>query len=199
MNKKIIGVIFCMSIITVGVIPAMGVPSFLDEYPELKPYVEEFLESYDVNYSENTGIISGPVLKTFTNVELLNGSAGQMNLINRYLSRKLLRPMAILRNVPIFVENLSFTVEFKRNVRNNSRFSYFSINYTVTVDENGMYNMTDWTSIGNEPHTVTIENMTGFFIFFRVRAFNLLAPLFRKFYWPASFGFVGFYDKITYS
>jgi len=200
MNKKIIGAILCFCFMTMGVIPVIGSPSIPDIDPELTPYVQEILESSSKSYGDYFIITVGPVLKIFSNVELISGSQFQMKLIKRHLDRRLLRPSVIFKAVPIFVENLSFTVEYKKDVRNNSRFSYFSGNATVIYNETGAFeNLTDYSYIVNKIHKITVENMTGLFIFFRVRLFELTAPLFRKIYQPARFCFIGFCDGITVS
>lgn len=201
MNKRIIGAVLCVCIMTIGAIPAIGIPEEIDVEPELSDYIEDILESSDETYGDNFTITMGPVSKIFSNVELINGSETQMELINRHLSRKLLRPSAIFRYVPIFVKNLSFTVEYKQDVRDKSRFSYYTINATVIYNETtGEYeNLTNISYIYNEIHTVTVENMTGLFIFMRIRLLNLRFPLGRKLFHPARFAFFGFCDKITYS
>jgi hypothetical protein len=199
-NKKIIGVILFVFIITTGLTPVIATPSRSDTNIEFTQYIEKVLKSTNQTFGDHFIITLGPVLKIFSNVELTKGSESQMKLIQRYLDRKLLRPLGILRVTPIFVENLSFTVEYKQDVKNGSRYSYITVNGTVIWDENGIYqNITDISYNANKKHTVTVENLTGFFMFFRFRLFNLGAPIPYKIFQPAKFTFIGFCDGITIS
>ena len=183
-----------------GLTPVMATPSYTYANSELTQYLEKVLESSNQTFGDNFIITIGPILKIFTNVELINGPESQMKLIQRYLDRKLLRPLGILRVTPIFVENLSFTVEYKQDVKNESRYSYITVNGTMIWDENGNYqNITDISYNANNKHTITVENLTGFFMFWRFRLFNFGAPIPYKFFKPAKFTFIGFCESITIS
>ncbi len=186
-------------IMTMGLSPVIATPSYSYTNSELTQYLEKVLEFNDQTFGDNFIITIGPVLKIYTNIELINGLESQMKFIQRYLDRKLLRPLGILRVTPIFVENLSFTVEYKYNFNNNSRFYYETLNGTVTLDESGFYNFTNISYILNEKHKITVKNLTGFFIFWRMRLFNLGGPISLLLFQPARFNFVGFCDSITVS
>lgn len=189
----------CISIIIISAIPAMGNPTqFLknDTVPEL----ETRLEPLDDENDNNIIITQGPMFKSYSKVTLLNGTDSEMKLIQRHLDRKLLRPLIIFRNVEIKVVNLSFRVEYKKDAKNNSRFSYKTTNGTLVPNKNvAPQEIVNSTIIKNQKHTVTVENMTGTFTFHRIRLIDLFAPLFRKLFQPARFTFSGTYEKITYS
>lgn len=202
MNIKIIGVLFCVSIFAFGSIPAIGVTPIdnLDLDPEISEEIENFFEAANITFGDNFFVTNGPASKIYSKVELLEGSENQMNKINRYLNRKFLRPLIFLRQIPIFVENLSFTVEFKSDVKDRSRFSYFtgnaSVNWNETTGE--FEGIKNFSYIFNKAHKVKVDNMTGFFVFQRIRLFDRHQPFFRKFFQPAKFIFIGFCDKIIY-
>ena len=203
MNKKVIGTILCICILILGTIPVIGAE--LKSTPEIKqdfPFVDEAIKSLVEN--ETLGdcfiITGGPVLKLYSNVDLINGSESQMKLIERNLNRRLLRLSAILPFIGIYVSNLTFSVEYTQDIiKKKSRFTYFTVNVSVIYDENGTYqNITNLSIIRNDPHKVTVENFTGLFIFMKARLFKLSAPLGTKLFRPAKFAFAGFCDKITF-
>lgn len=203
MNNKIIGAILCICIITIGAIPAFGAE--LKSIPEIEqdfPFVDEAIKSLEENntFGDCFIITEGPVLKLYSKVDLINGSESQIKVIERNINRRLLRASIILPYVGIFVSNLTFSVEYKQDiVKKKSRFTYFTANASIIYDENGTYqNLTNESFIRNDPHKVTVENFTGFFIFMKARLFALSAPLFMKFFQPARFVFAGFCDKITF-
>ncbi len=198
-NKKIIGVTLCVLIITMGLTPVRATPSCSITNSELTQYLEKVIKSSNQTFGDNFIITIGPVLKIFTNVELINGPESQMKLIQRYLDRKLLRPLGILRVIPIYVENLSFMIEYKYEVKNDSRFSYETLNGTITLEESGYYNFTNISYQINEKHKITVENFTGFFLFWRMRIFNLGGPISMILFQPARFYFIRFCDSITIS
>jgi hypothetical protein len=181
-------------------IPEVTANEFISLDPELPLAQETAALINDSSLGDYFVTIIGPISKLFTQVELINGSESQMQLIQRNLDRKLLRFSLILRNIPVFVENLSFSVEFIRDVRNRSRFSYITANGTTIYDGNGTYqNLTNISYIRNEIHSVTIENLTGLFVFIRIRLINIRAPFLEKVFQPARFAFVGFCQNITIS
>ena len=203
MNKKIIGAILCVCIFAFGSIPVTGETPIdkLEIEPELKSYIDQILENNNQTFGDYFFLTNGPVLKIYSNVELLNGNENQIERINRHLSRKLFRPGIILRYIPVIAENLSFTVEYKKDVRAKSRFSYMTASATVIWNETtGEYEgLKDYSYVVNQIHKIKVENMTGFFIFQRMKLFDINAPLFRKILQSAKFWFFGFCDIITYS
>jgi hypothetical protein len=204
MNKKIIGAIFCVCIFAFGSIPALGVNPInnLDIDQDINKKIDNLFEEANITFGDIFCLTNGPASKIFSKVDLLGGSENQINKINRVLNRKILRPLIFLRQIPIFVENLSFTVEFKRDVRNMSRFTYFTTNTSVkwneTTGEFEGFDLKNFSHILNKAHKVKIENMTGLFIFQRIILFDRNQPIFWKFFHPAKFIFIGFCEKITY-
>ena len=196
MKKGRIGSILCICVIIASTIPVMGQSVITDRSLSLKSDVKKI----DIESQMNGKVFFetiGPVSKKYSKVTLIDGSESQMNRIQRHLDRKLFRPLIIFRNVIIPVKNLTFTVEYLRNVENNSRFSYTTLNMTEWEKINDT--LENMTIINNIKHNITVENMTGFFIFHRIRLINLRAPLFRKLFHPAKFTFIGTCEKITYT
>lgn len=202
MDKKIIGALLCVCIFSIGSIPVTGESPIdeLDFDQEIKSYIEQLLDIENQSIGNYFFLINGPVLKTYSNVELLNGSEFQIEKINRYLNWKLFRPVIFLKYTPVFTENLSFTLDYKKNVRTNSRYSYVTLSATVIFNETSKEyeGIKDINHFINQVHKINIVNMTGIFIFQRIKLFDRTAPLFRKIFQPAKFLFIGFCDNIDY-
>lgn len=204
MNKKIIGVIFCVCIFFFGSIPALGFNPIdnLEIDPVIDKKIDNLFEEANITFGDIFCLTNGPASKIYSKVELLKGLENQMNKINRVLNRKILRPLIFLRQIPIFVENLSFTIEFKRDIKDRSRFTYFTTNTSVkwneTTGEFEGFDIKNFSHILNKAHKIKIENMTGLFIFQRFILFDKNQPIFWKFFHPAKFIFIGFCEKITY-
>ena len=201
MDKKIIGAILCVCIFGLASIPATGEAQINDLDQEIKSYIEQILDYENQTLGNYFFLTDGPILETYSNVELLNGSESQIEKINQYLNRKMLRPFLFLKVIPVFVENLSFTIDYKKDVRTNSRYSFFSMSATVIWNETsgeigGIKNFNFKT---NKVHKLNVVNMTGIFIFQRFRLYERSAPLFRKLFQPAKFMFIGFCENIYYT
>lgn len=205
MDNKIIGVMLCVCIFIFGSIQTISATPIdnLDLDPEMNEKIENLIDAANITLGDIFFITDGPASKLYSKVELLEGSENQINRINRYLNRKLLRPLIFLRQIPIFVENLSFTLEFKRDVRTRSRYQYFcwnaSVKWNKTTGEFEGFNLKSSSHIFNKAHKVNVENLTGFFLFQRSRLYNGNQPIFWKFFWPARITFIGFCKNITYS
>ena len=205
MDNKIIGAILCVCIFAFGPLPTISATPIdnLDLDLEISEKIENLIDAANITLGDNFFVTEGPASKIYSKVELLEGSENQMNKINRYLNRKLLRPLIFLRQIPIFVENLSFTLEFKRDVRNRSRFSYITLNASVkwnkTTGEFEGFDIKNTSHIFNKAHKVNVDNLTGFFIFQRLRLYDGNQPIFWKFFQPARLIFIGFCENITYS
>ncbi len=177
--------------------------------------IRQKLESVDaeietIKGSENNGdysmgnysiITVGPVLKLFSDVKLQDGPTLKKFLINRNLKRRILRLSAIFPLMIYSVSGLDFTVHYLKDVKNNTRYSFFTDYSEVVYDENGIfvgYNNTK--QIFSKAHKITVDNFTGFFAFKRFRfLIPFLAPLGQKVINPARFLFWGHCDKLDVS
>lgn len=177
--------------------------------------IKQELESVDdisetIEISENNGNYSmgnysiltvGPVLKLFSDIDLQDGPPLTMLLINRNLKRRILRLSAILSIMIYTVSELDFTVHYLKDVKNNTRYSYFTDYSEVVYDENGIFvGYKNSTQIFSKTHKIKVENFTGSFAFKRFRFFvPFLAPWGQKIINPARFLFWGHCDKLEIS
>lgn len=200
MKLKIIGAVLCIFILSFSAIPALEV-SYVknynrdtDENFEKNPVAEDGNKTFG-NYSIYT---RGPVLKTYTEVELLNGSFFQMKLIDRNLNRRLFRFSILLPSIIIPVKNLDFTVTYKKDIGNNSRYSINTTIWENVYDENGtLVNITTIETFDNVMHTISIQNYSGVFIFQRVKLFAPREQMDKKILRSARFMFNGWCDNFT--
>ena len=138
MKLKVIVALICIFFLTMATCPSMGLPLKLDNMPDNMSNIEDILDPIEETENDSLLLTSGPMSNLYTKVALINGSDKQMNLIQRHLDRKLLRPLILFRNVMVYVRNLSFTIEYKQDLKNNSRFSFLTSNATIIRDEDGM-------------------------------------------------------------
>jgi len=205
MNKKITGTIICLTLLIISALPVYGtdVP-FDSEYD--KKTIEELvtiMEKNDIEIGEQIAYITGPVLKLFSKVELLDGNETQMQEIRNLLDRKSSIKKRFLSVVPVFVENLSFTVEFKIPQKNNSRFSYRSvdvgglvINFSAGIGN--IINLSYYNLTENIPHKIEVKNLTGVFIFEKLELIQRIFSIGRLFFEPARFRFAGYVGEVIY-
>ena len=141
----------------------------------------------------------GPVLKIYTDVDILDGPALKVIRIKRNLNRRLIRSSIILPVLLIRVKSLDFTVYYKKDLKNNSRFSYATLFGEAVYDEEGNYlNMINETYYNNKINKISVENFSGLFIFFRIRVFRLIPFIHNhRFLTTAQFCFTGFCDNVT--
>jgi len=141
----------------------------------------------------------GPILKLYTEVKILDGPAFKVKRIQRNLNRRLIRSSILLPVLLINVEELDFTVYYKKDVNNNSRFSYSTLFGEAIYDDEGNYiNMTNEALYDNKINKISVENFTGIFIFFRIRLFRFIPFLHTHRLLPtAQFCFSGFCDNVT--
>lgn len=198
MDKKIIGVIFCVFIITISVIPAIGNEIYqtnsennLELFKKIKEIADE-----NVTFSNYIFITIGPLGKTISQVELLDGPDSQVTRIRSILNRVLLR---IFPALPVMVNGLNFTVYYKKDIGLGSRYSYASVYAEPVFDENGTFiNLTNETILDNKIHKIKVENFTGLFLFYRTRFWKgLLRSDTHLFFIPARFAFAGMCDNVT--
>ena len=78
----------------------------------------------------------------------------------------MLRSSIVLPVLIIRVEGLSFTLTYKQDLKNNSKFSYATLFGEAIYDEEGNYvDMTNETYVYNKINKVNVENFKGYFIF----------------------------------
>jgi len=202
MNKKIIGTILCISIVLIGSIPSIGANPLIDKNVggELIQKLIELTEDENITFGEKFIITYGPISKLYSDVELLDGDPTQMQVIQRNLDKKLFRFSRFFPFIFVPVFGLNFTVYYKKDLENGSRFSYITVNTSVVYNnENGeVVNVTNHTIVRNTIHRVNIENFNGLFIFQRAKLYDRSMPLGKRFFIPAKFIFTGFCDNVTY-
>lgn len=202
MNRKIIGTILCISVLLMSSVPIIGANpiSYAKNNDELLQKAIELVDNENVTTIGELVISTGPVSKVYSEVELLDGDADQMKIIQRNLDKKLFRFSRFLPFIFVPVFNLSFTVEYKLDLENGSKFSYLTLNTTLMADNQTgeIVNSTDHTYCYNTIHKVHVENMTGLFFFNRARLYDKNMPAGQRFFIPAKFIFVGICENITY-
>jgi len=200
MIKKTIASIFCIYVLIISVVHVQAEYEVLDLNKNLK-----IIDKIDGFVNENETLAKyaiatiGPVSKKYSEVKLLSGPTLKVTLIKRNLNRRLLRSSIVLPVLLIRIEGLSFTLTYKQDQKNNSKFSYATLFGEAIYNEEGNYvDMTNETYVYNKINKVSVENFTGYFIFFRIRGFRL-APLTssHRFMYPAQFIFTGFCDNVT--
>ena len=216
MSKKVFATVLCIILMITCSVPAMG----LDNESDIKQKIietEEKINFLNGDLDPFIYVTSGPVLKKYSKVELLNGSTTEIEKINKNLNRELFRLSAILPYGIVFVtEPLDFTISYESDLRNGSRFSYFSMYGNASYDENGsLINITNTTMVTNTHNKVKIDNFTGIFFFLRAKLYRpftyYLRPIFlpflftiiyyncaKMFFIPARFSFIGTCGNITY-
>jgi len=202
MKKKIIGIILCISIMLIGSIPSIGANPLIDKNVgvELIQNAIELTEDQNITFGEKIIITSGPIFKLYSDVKLLDGDPTQMQIIQRNLDKKLFRFSRFLPFIFIPVFGLNFTVYYKKDLENGSRFSYITVNTSVVYDNEigEVVNVTNHTIVSNTIHKVNIEKFTGLFIFQRAKLYDRSMPLGKRLFVPAKFIFVGFCNNVTY-
>jgi hypothetical protein len=197
-NKRVIGAILFICIMTINIIPATGNeinPTNPENKLELFREIKEIADENETLW-DYVVITIGPVAKTISQGELLDGPESQMMKIRSILNRTLLR---IFPALPVAVFGLNFTVYYKRDIGLlGSRLSYETLYAETVYDENGTFiNLTNVTFLNNKIHKIKVVNFTGVFIFYRARVWK---GLFRRdthlFFIPARFAFVGVCDNV---
>lgn len=198
MNKKIIGIILCVSILTISAIPTMMAKPNLHINKEIE--LEDRYDDPTGNYTYGNFSVGTtcPASKKYYSLNITEGAANVIKIINRNLDKKLLRLSLIIPMVIIPVKGLDFTIEYKQNSSNESKFWFHTFIEDVNYDENGTFvNVTDLRGVKNKVHNVTVENFNGVFIFKRFTVFRYWRAL--GFMSPARFTFNGFCDNVVIS
>lgn len=198
MIKKIIVSILCVYILINCVIPVQAENDVLDLKKDLKiiEKIDSFVNETQAKYAIAT---IGPVSKKYSDLNLLDGPTLKVIQINRNLNKRLIRSSIVLPVLLINVKELSFTLTYIKDLKNNSKFSYATLFGEAIYDEKGNYvDMTNETYLYNKINKISVENFTGYFIFFRTRAFRF-SPLTssHRLMYPAQFIFTGFCDNVS--
>jgi len=190
MNKKIIAFMISICILVSGA--TFSNAASLNT--KIKDYEEKITSSSDddINISANYSFYTlGPAFK-ISKITFHNGPEEKINRIQRFLNRWKIRPLIpfifLLFKKPITdLEfcNISFTVEFKESVEENSRFTYQTF-YAEYNDTNNSIENPAW--INNTAHNVTVKGFFGGFAFLRPTLLRLK---------PAQFVLGGLCQNIT--
>jgi len=126
--------------------------------------------------------IFGPINPTYSDIKIIDGPSSKVerinNMYNSFVTRLIL-PIAF-----IYAENITLEVRFKKvPLFDNSKFSFISFwgDYVNGSMENITYYF-------NEIHTVTISNLSGFFLITKARPLRFT---------PSYFWIVGEYEKVS--
>ncbi|UCD13638.1 MAG: hypothetical protein JSW60_08790 [Thermoplasmatales archaeon] len=171
MNKKIIGIVFCIFFIVNGVIPSLGTNiSGVDSN-----LTKSYSEPVEITYVGGSMWTTGPIFKIIAEIDLISGPSSKIQQIDRILKRPKLR---LLPFVLVKISDLEFSVTYKKNL-----FFLRLLSPSLTYATASL-SVQDQHFIVNIAHTVTIKNFDGYFLSMR----NLILH-------PARFIFVGFFDE----
>lgn len=171
-----------------------------------KNIIKEEIPNIDIKTEQNTTNHSltivatlGSLNKLYTSVDIEINS-DQAKKINRFTNGFFPKFLRVRKFIPVFVYNLTFTVEYKQNLSNTSKFSYMTLVENVTLNETGsvLENETLVNDL-NTKHTLTVENFSGVFVFIPFKLYNKRYPLGMRFFHPAKFIFAGECENFTYT
>ena len=201
MNKKfIVTIMISFSMILLSAMSTSGIADVTNV--NKKNIGSELLEKTQEETDQNITLpyfitTYGPISKFITKIEILDGPENQTAKIEKLINRRFMPFSRILPLYPILVTGLNFTVEYKINVRNSSRFGYVTMNATVVYNEGEEPNISNESYIYNTVHKIKVENFTGVFTFMRARIFKGLVGT-HQFLNPARFLFIGFCENLTF-
>lgn len=202
MSGKIL-TIFILGILLLTIISGLSLgesisKKFVEDSNEI---IDEMDDTDNHSFGNYIVITDGPISGLFAKVTIQDGPLLITLLINRNLNRRILRLSALLTKITYPIsKGINFTVDYKRNVRNNSRYSYLTTYFKVLYDENGSvigFDLENATTIYSEAHKIKVENFRFVFTFKRLQLIWLRAPLGQKIFNPARFSFFGICDNVT--
>lgn len=211
MKGKVIGVFIVLDMMLIGTVNVSATPELSTtaaKESDIFKTLQKF-EDTNVTLGSEFVIISGPVSKLYSQVNIIDGPEKQKQLIERFVNRRPTLLGRILPYYPVFVEGLNFSVEFKRVPRfMESRFGYYSLNCSVRYDENDEnYTFQNLSYKHNVIHKIQVTKFTGLFYFFRGRIIRgvlrgrivrEISPNTNLFFTPARFAFIGVSDDVSY-
>lgn len=204
MNRKVIGVIVCVSILMLGSLPVMSADVLEDgKKVDLKSYLLEKTQKLvddNITLPPNFVITSGPISKFITEFEVLDGPEKQTTKIEKLMNRKFVPFSRVIPVYVVFVFGMNFTIEYKNHLRFRSRFVYATVNGSVIFNESGFpEDITNVSYIHNQPHKIKVENFTGIFMFMHGRLIRRICSVgYHLFFIPARGSFIGYCDRVTY-
>ena len=142
---------------------------------------------YDTLPLENNNLThyvmtKGPISSYVVDITFGEDTSEQVDKISRFFNSNLLR--FIIPSKLISVENLDFTINFKKDIN-------FIVNpffYTSWIYDYQDGNVSNSTYITNNIHTLSVKGFDGYFFYFRGKPLRLRL---------SSFVFLGKYDNIT--
>jgi len=200
MNKKIIGAILCIGILTMSAIPVMGAGDPSTEAITVRPlnYTERILKRVPVNASEVTYGLCTVGAKRSADIQLTAGNETEIAKIEKILGRKLIGSW-IIPALRVKVTGLDFTVSYENDVGKRSRLAYFTEYGKANFNADGKFtNLTEVVENINTAHKITVTGFSGYFVPLRAQLFKIF-PMFQKhrLFTPAEFMFVGFCENIV--
>jgi hypothetical protein len=199
------GLLIGIIILLIGVTIASGLSSggkisikYIKEPTEI---IDEIDDKGNYSFGNYFFVTTGPISKLFTKATVTDGPFLISILINRNLKRRFIRLSAFLPKMhyPV-LRGINFTIEYKRNVNNFSRFYFSTFFGKILYDENGSFVGLDFrnaTTIICKKHKINVENFRVLFSFKGLQLISIRAALGQKIFNPARFEFSGFCDNVT--
>lgn len=153
MNKKVITLMLCMGLITIGAPSAMGM-KLNSNMKLVKPLVKIGMLS---NTEDNLGILTGGLLyEDSYEIEILDGGFLQVKKLERCLKNDYKCFFSF-----VHLKNIDLKITYKKAIvdPDNSTESYGTFLY----EKDGL-EIIDGLEILNEPHTVIIKGFTGWLL-----------------------------------
>jgi hypothetical protein len=197
MKGKLIIALFCVFLMATATIPAYGVTQKANVTQSLE-IAENVIEISDENreFSENFIMTHATLSNQYTAVKSIEGPQETVEKMERCLNN---RPPLLARLLPaylMYIEGINITLTYSKDVSNNSRYAYATVNTTVEFDDDGfpIIDEENLTTTRNTKHEITINNCTGIFLYHRARLVNGLIPNPnpRRLFVPASFTLFGY-------
>jgi len=179
MNRKIITLMVCIGLITIGASSAMG----MKIYPKnrlVKPLIRLGTLS---STEEDLGIFTGGFLQESSyEIEILEGSTWQIKKLQRALNRGISSFCTI-----VHLKNIDLKITYTKTIVDPKNSTEF---YVTWQYEKEGFEIIDELENLNKPHTVIVKGFTGWFLKMPTGSLNL-----EKIE-PNNFFFVGDYESL---
>lgn len=180
MSKKTMAITIMGMILFTGLTTVSAIEMKKVDKAECLSYetaIFSMLENFKTNDVNGVMWTTGPISKRISEINLIDGSADNIQQIEEVLDRPKLKslPFAVIE-----VSNLTFSITYKRRIF----FPWPSYTYATSI-----LNQTEDQFILGKKHTITVKNFEGNFI-------SMINFPLR----PCRFSFGGFYEEaiITY-